>query len=48
LSIVGSIAKRTGSLEGGFQAVAVALVMAAVLMLAQKLYRPTLIALAPA
>lgn len=48
LSIIGSIAKRTGSLEGGFQAVAVALVMAAVLMLAQKLYRPTLIALAPA
>ena len=39
LSIIGSIAKRTGSLEGGFRAVAVALVVAAALMLAQKLYR---------
>jgi MFS transporter, ACS family, tartrate transporter len=39
LSIIGSIAKRTGSLAGGFQAVAVALVLAAALMLAQKLYR---------
>jgi MFS transporter, ACS family, tartrate transporter len=45
LSIVGSIATRTGSLEGGFRAVAVALVLAAVLMLAQKLYRPRIAAL---
>jgi ACS family tartrate transporter-like MFS transporter len=48
LSITGSIAKRTGSLEGGFQAVAVALVLAAALILAQKLYRPTMTALVPA
>jgi hypothetical protein len=34
------IAKRTGSFEAGFRAVAVALVLAAALMLAQKLYRP--------
>jgi MFS transporter, ACS family, tartrate transporter len=47
LSIIGTIAKRTGSLEGGFQAVAVALVLAAALMLAQKLYRPPISALAP-
>jgi ACS family tartrate transporter-like MFS transporter len=47
LSIIGSIAKRTGSLEGGFQAVAFALVLAAALMLAQKLYRPPIAALAP-
>jgi hypothetical protein len=46
LSIIGSIAKRTGSLEGGFQAVAIALVFAAALMLAQKLYRPRIAALA--
>jgi ACS family tartrate transporter-like MFS transporter len=39
LSIIGTIAKRTGSLEGGFRAVAVALVLAAALVLAQKLYR---------
>jgi ACS family tartrate transporter-like MFS transporter len=38
-SIIGSIEKRTGNLEGGFQVVAVALVLAAALMLAQKLYR---------
>ncbi len=42
LSIVGSIAKRTGSLEAGFKAVAAALVMAAALILAQKLYRPAI------
>jgi MFS transporter, ACS family, tartrate transporter len=48
LSIIGSIARRTGSLEGGFHAVAVALVLAAALMLAQKLYRPPIPALAPA
>jgi MFS transporter, ACS family, tartrate transporter len=48
LSITGLIAKRTGSLEGGFQAVAVALVLAAALILAQKLYRPTMTALVPA
>jgi ACS family tartrate transporter-like MFS transporter len=39
LSIIGAIAKRTGSLEGGFRAVAVALVLAAGLVLAQRLYR---------
>jgi nitrate/nitrite transporter NarK len=39
LSIIGVIAKRTGSLEAGFRAVAVALVLAAALVLAQKLYR---------
>jgi ACS family tartrate transporter-like MFS transporter len=48
LSIIGSIARKTGSLEGGFHAVAVALVLAAALMLAQKLYRPPIPALAPA
>jgi MFS transporter, ACS family, tartrate transporter len=48
LSIIGSIAKRTGSLQGGFHAVAVALVLAAALILAQKLYRPPVPALAPA
>jgi MFS transporter, ACS family, tartrate transporter len=46
LSIIGAIAKRTGSLEGGFRAVAVALVLAAALVLAQKLYRPSVPALA--
>ena len=46
LSIIGSIAKRTGNLEGGFQAVALALLIAAALMLAQKLYRPPIPALA--
>jgi ACS family tartrate transporter-like MFS transporter len=40
LSIIGAIAKRTGNLGGGFQVVAIALVSAAALMLAQKLYRP--------
>lgn len=45
LSIIGAIAKRTGSFEAGFRLVAVALVLAAVLMLAQKLYRPPLAAL---
>jgi ACS family tartrate transporter-like MFS transporter len=45
LSIIGLIAKRTGNLEGGFQAVAVALALAAALMLAQKLYRPAIPAL---
>jgi ACS family tartrate transporter-like MFS transporter len=40
LSIIGRIANRTGSLEGGFRAVAVALVLAAALLLAQKFYRP--------
>ena len=44
LSIIGTIAKRTGHLEGGFQAVAVALVSAAALMLAQKLYRSSIAA----
>ena len=44
LSMTGSIAKRTGSLEGGFQAVAIALVLAAALLLAHKLYRPPLTA----
>jgi ACS family tartrate transporter-like MFS transporter len=39
LSIIGAIAKRTGSLQGGFQAVAVALVLAAALMLVQKFSR---------
>jgi ACS family tartrate transporter-like MFS transporter len=46
LSIIGAIAKRTGSLEGGFQLVAIALVLAAVLMIAQKLYQPPVAALA--
>ena len=46
LSIIGSIAKRTGSLDVGFQAVAVALALAAAFMLAQKLYRPRITALA--
>ena len=46
LSIIGAIAKRTGSLEGGFQVVAIALVLAAVLMIAQKLYQPPVAALA--
>ena len=41
LSIIGAIAKRTGSLEQGFRVVAVALLLAAALMLAQRLYRPT-------
>jgi sugar phosphate permease len=45
LSIIGLIAKRTGSFEAGFRAVAVALVLAAALMLAQKLYRPRIAAL---
>jgi ACS family tartrate transporter-like MFS transporter len=48
LSIIGSIAKRTGNLEGGFQAVAVALVLAAALMLAQKLYQAPIAAPAAA
>jgi ACS family tartrate transporter-like MFS transporter len=48
LTIIGWIAKRTGSLEGGLQAVAVALVLAAALMLAQKFYRSRIAALAPA
>jgi ACS family tartrate transporter-like MFS transporter len=39
LSIIGAIAKRTGSLEGGFRAVALALVLAAAMVLAQRLYR---------
>jgi ACS family tartrate transporter-like MFS transporter len=38
LSAIGSIATRTGSLEGGFRAVAAALTLAALLVLAQKLY----------
>ena len=46
LSIIGSIATRTGSLEGGFRAVAFALVLAAALIFAQKLYRPAVVALA--
>jgi len=46
LSIIGAIAKRTGSLEGGFRAVAVALVLAAALVLAQRLYRAPAPALA--
>jgi nitrate/nitrite transporter NarK len=46
LSIIGAIAKRTGSLEGGFRVVAIALVLAAVLMIAQKLYQPPVAALA--
>jgi hypothetical protein len=45
LSIIGSIATRTGSLEGGFRAVAFALVLAAALIFAQKLYRPPIVAL---
>jgi ACS family tartrate transporter-like MFS transporter len=45
LSIIGSIATRTGSLQGGFQAVAYALVLAAALIFAQKLYRPAIVAL---
>jgi len=45
LSIIGSIATRTGSFEGGFRAVAFALVLAAALIFAQKLYRPTVVAL---
>jgi ACS family tartrate transporter-like MFS transporter len=48
MSIIGSTSKRTGSIEGGFQAVAIALVLAAALMLAQKRYRPKIVALAPA
>ncbi len=44
LSAIGSIATRTGSLEGGFRAVAAALTIAAMLVLAQKLYpRPSAI-----
>jgi ACS family tartrate transporter-like MFS transporter len=46
LSIIGAIAKRTGSLEAGFRAVAVALALAAALVLAQKLYRAPVPALA--
>lgn len=48
LSIIGAIAKRTGSLEIGFRAVAVALALAAALILAQKLYRAPISALAAA
>jgi ACS family tartrate transporter-like MFS transporter len=48
LSIIGSIAQRTGNPEGGFQAVAVALALAAALMLAQKLYPPKITAPATA
>jgi len=48
LTIIGSIAKRTGSPEAGFRAVAIALVLAAALMLAQKLYRREAAVLAPA
>jgi ACS family tartrate transporter-like MFS transporter len=40
LPIIGAIAMRTGSLAGGFRAVAVALMLAAALILSQKLYRP--------
>ena len=39
LSMIGAIATRTGSLEGGFHVVAAALLLAAVLVLAQKLHR---------
>lgn len=39
LSMIGAIAARTGSLEGGFHVVAAALLLAAVLVLAQKLHR---------
>jgi ACS family tartrate transporter-like MFS transporter len=38
LAIIGSIANRTGNPRAGFQAVAIALALAALLMLAQKLY----------
>src|SRR6185437_8431041 len=48
LSIIGAIAKRTGSLEAGFRAIAVALTLAAALVLAQKLYRTPVPALAAA
>jgi ACS family tartrate transporter-like MFS transporter len=46
LSIIGSIANRTGNPDGGFQAVAVALAIGAALMLAQILYRAPSTALA--
>lgn len=39
LSIIGAVARRTGSLEAGFRAVAIALVLAAGLVLAQRAYR---------
>ena len=46
LSMIGAIATKTGSLEGGFHVVAAALLLAAVLMLAQKLHkRPVVVAL---
>ncbi|HEV7612661.1 MAG TPA: MFS transporter [Steroidobacteraceae bacterium] len=40
LSAIGSIATKTGSLNGGFRAVSAALVCAAMLILALKLHRP--------
>ena len=43
LSMIGAIAARTGSLEGGFHVVAAALLLAAVLVLAQKLHRRPII-----
>ena len=39
LSMIGAIATKTGSLEGGFHVVATALLLASVLVLAQKLHR---------
>jgi MFS transporter, ACS family, tartrate transporter len=39
LSMIGAIATKTGSLEGGFHVVAAALLLAAVLVLAQKLHK---------
>jgi hypothetical protein len=47
LTIIGSIAKRTGTPQAGFQAVALALALAAVLLLGQKLYpRPAAVSAA--
>jgi ACS family tartrate transporter-like MFS transporter len=39
LSMIGAIATKTGSFEGGFHVVAAALLLAAVLVLAQKLHK---------
>jgi ACS family tartrate transporter-like MFS transporter len=40
LSLIGAVATRTGTVDGGFHVVAYALILSALLVLAQKLYRP--------
>jgi ACS family tartrate transporter-like MFS transporter len=47
LSMIGAIATKTGSLEGGFHVVAAALLLAAVLVLAQKLHKRPVVAPLP-